>query len=345
MERLMRKMKAAVFYGKGDIRVVQDYPMPEIGDDGVLLRVKACGVCGTDLHIFAGAQGATECHPPVILGHEIAGIVEAVGKNVTRVHPGQHVTVNPNISCEACPQCRRGNPHFCDRMAATGVNYDGGFAEYCAVLEKQVFVVPDDLPFEEAAMGEPVSCCLHGIDLSQIRCGDTVMIVGGGPIGLIMLQLARMAGAARTVLLEANEARFPLIRSLGADLVLNPLKAGVQRELDAHGMLGPQVAIECVGRKETVEYAIEYAGQAATVMIFGLTEPDCAVAFKPFAAFKKELTIRTSFVNPNTQGRAADIICSGRMNLKDIISDRLPLDRIGEAFLPGPRRGKMVIMP
>ena len=337
-------MKAAVFYGKGDIRLDHHYPVPEIGPDGVLVRVKACGVCGTDLHIYSGAQGATDCNPPVILGHELAGIVEKVGENVTRVRPGQHVSVNPNISCEACTACRRGDPHFCDHMMATGVNYDGGFAEYCAVLEKQVFVVPDDLPFEEAAMGEPVSCCLHGIDLCNIKCGDSVMIVGGGSIGLIMLQLARMSGAARTVVLETNEARFSLIRSLGADLVLNPLKDDVHAALAENGFDDIRVTIECVGRKETVEYAMEYAGKAGTVMIFGLTDPDCAVAYYPFGAFKKELTVKTSFVNPNTQGRAVDIISSGRLNLKDIISERLPLDRIGETFVPGPRAGKVMIV-
>ena len=162
-------MKAAVFYGKGDIRVDEHYPMPEVGPESVLIQVKACGVCGTDVHIYGGAQGATECNPPVILGHEFSGVVTQVGSAVTRVKVGDHVTVNPNISCDACDQCRRGNPHFCDSMAATGVNYDGGFAEYCAVLERQVFKGPDSVPFEEAALCEPVACALHGIDLCGIK--------------------------------------------------------------------------------------------------------------------------------------------------------------------------------
>lgn len=338
-------MKAAVFYGKGDIRVDANYPKPIPKADEVLIRVKACGVCGTDVHIHAGAQGATECNPPVILGHEFAGVVEAVGQNVTRIHPGQHVTVNPNIACEACDQCRRGNPHFCDTMTATGVNHDGGFAEYCVVLEKQVHVIPDSVPFEEAAMCEPVACCLHGIDLTQIKCGDTVMIVGGGTIGMIMLQLAQMSGAVRVVLLEVNEKRFELAKKLGAELCLNPLKDDVPAELKKHGFDDIRAVIECAGQPETVQYAIEYAGKAATVMIFSLTAPDCAIPFLPFAAFKKELTLKTSFVNPNTQGRAAQIITSGRLNLHDLISDRVALDDIGEAFKPGMRNGKTVIIP
>lgn len=338
-------MKAAVFHGKGDIRVDANYPTPVPGAGQVLIRVKACGVCGTDVHIHAGAQGATECNPPVILGHEFAGVVEAVGEGVTRIQVGQHVTVNPNIACEACEACRRGDPHFCDTMTATGVNHDGGFAEYCVVLEKQAHVIPDSVPFEEAAMCEPVACCLHGIDLTQIKCGDTVMIVGGGTIGMIMLQLAQMSGAVRVVLLEVNEKRFELAKKLGAELCLNPLKDDVKAELKKHGFDDIRAVIECAGRPETVQYAIEYAGKAATVMIFSLTEPDCTIPFLPFAAFKKELTLKTSFVNPNTQGRAAQIITSGRLNLHDLISDRVALDDINEAFKPGMRNGKTVIIP
>lgn len=338
-------MKAAVFHGKGDIRVDANYPKPVPKANEVLIRVKACGVCGTDVHIHAGAQGATDCNPPVILGHEFAGVVEAVGADVTRIKAGDHVTVNPNISCEACEQCRMGNPHFCDTMTATGVNNDGGFAEYCVVLEKQAHVIPDSVPFEEAAMCEPVACCLHGIDLTQIKCGDTVMIVGGGTIGMIMLQLAQLSGAVRAVLLEVNENRFELAKKLGAELCLNPLKDDVPAELKKHGFDDIRVVIECAGRPETVQYAIEYAGKAATVMIFSLTDPDCAIPFMPFAAFKKELTLKTSFVNPNTQGRAAQIITSGRLNLHDFISDRVALDDINEAFKPGMRNGKTVIIP
>jgi L-iditol 2-dehydrogenase len=338
-------MKAAVFHGKGDIRVDNAYPKPGVKDNEVLIRVKACGVCGTDLHIFSGAQGATECHPPVILGHELSGIVEAVGPAVTRVRVGQHVAVDPNVACETCDPCRSGNPHFCDRLTATGVNGDGGFAEYCAVLEKQVYAVPDGIPFEELALCEPISCCLHGSDLSDIRTGDTVMIVGGGTIGLIMLQLAMLGGAVRTVVLETNESRFALIRRLGADLVLNPAQADVSAELKTHGFHNIRVAIECVGRSETIVYAMEHVGNAGTVMIFGLTEPDCAIPFKPFEAFRKEMTVRTSFINPNTQGRAVEMIASGKLHLAELISDRVALSDIADVFRPGPRKGKTVILP
>lgn len=337
-------MKAAVFYGKGNISVEANYPIPELKSDEVLVKVQACGVCGTDLHIFSGAKGATECNPPVILGHEFSGIVEQIGDRVTRVAPGQHVTVDPNISCGACDQCRKGNPHFCMDMVATGVNFDGGFAEYCVVLERQLFIIPDDTPFEVAAMCEPVACCLHGIDLCDIDAGDNVMIIGGGTIGMIMLQLAQMSGASKIVLLEPNHKRFELARKLGADLVLDPQTSGIRETLNAHGFSDIRIVIECVGKAASVENAFQYAGKGATVMIFGLTGPEDSVPYKPFEAFKKELTVKTSFVNPNTQGRARDIIASGRLNLIDLISDYVQLDNINDAFLPGIRNGKTVII-
>ena len=151
--------RAARFWEKGRL-TVEDIPIREPGAHEVLIRVRYCGVCGTDVHIHAGAQGATDCNPPVILGHEFAGEVVEIGSAVTRIKVGDHITVNPNISCEACDACRRGDVHFCDTMTATGVNHDGGFAEYCVVLEKQCHVIPDSVPFEEAAMCEPVACCL-----------------------------------------------------------------------------------------------------------------------------------------------------------------------------------------
>ena len=338
-------MKAAIYYGKGDIRVESSFPSPQIGPWEVLVKVMACGVCGTDLHIFSGAKGATDCDPPVILGHEFSGIVEKVGSQVTRVQPGQRVTIDPNISCGACDHCRNGQPHFCDAMAATGVNYNGGFAEYCKVLERQLFVVPDHVPFEVAAMCEPVACCLHGIDLCGIKAGDTVMIIGGGTIGMIMLQLAQLSGACRIVMLEPNKSRFELARKLGADLVIDPFSENVSDLLHEHGMGNIRVVIECVGAPGTVKSAIEYAGKAATVMIFGLTGPDDSIPYKPFEAFKKELTIKTSFVNPNTQGRARDIITSGKLNIVDLISDYVKLDHIEDAFKPGPRNGKFIVIP
>ncbi len=336
-------MKAAVFYEKGVIRV-EEAPVQEPKEDEVMLRVKAAGVCGTDMHIYQGAQGATECNPPVILGHEFSGIVEKVGAKVTRVKPGDHVTVDPNISCGSCYHCRVGKPHFCDRMVATGVNFNGGFAEYCTVLEKQVFVLPEEMPFAVGAMCEPLSCCLHGMDLAEVKTGDAVVIIGGGTIGLIMVQLARLSGAAMVAVLEPMEERRKMALEAGADLAVDSLNQEVKPALEEANFGNVDVVIECVGRKETMLQAIDLAGKGGRAVLFGLTPPDCEIPFLPFAAFQKELTVKASYVNPLTQARAVRLLSSGRLNLAPLISDQIPIDRIEEAFTKK-HAGKVVILP
>lgn len=337
-------MKAAVFYGKHDIRV-EEHPIADPKPGEVQIRVKATGVCGTDLHIYEGAQGATECNPPVVLGHEFCGIVEKIGEGVTEVKVGDHVTVDPNISCNSCHFCRKGKPHLCTHLAATGVNYDGGFAELCNVLERQVFVLPETLPFEVGALCEPVGCCLHGIDLADIRVGDVVMIIGGGPIGMIMMQLARIAGASKLIVVEPLAEKREIAARHGADLVIDPSNEDVKDVLKAHGIMDLGVVIECVGRKETMLNAIDYAGRGGKAVLFGLTPPDCVIPFMPFEAFQKELTVIASYTNCYSHGRAAELIGAGRIDTRDIISDVFSLDDIQKAFDMKVRKGKIIIKP
>ena len=197
-------MKSAVFYGRHDLRV-EERPIPEVGPQDVLIQVKACGVCGTDVHIFEGDKGAAEVTPPTILGHEFSGIVVKTGDAVKRWKPGDRVCIDPNSYCGACTPCRSGEVHFCEHMKGYGTTVDGGFAQYCAVNEKQVYRLGEHTSFEMGAMAEPVACCLHGIDMCRIRPGSQAVVIGGGMIGLLMLQLARLAGAAKVALLEPVE--------------------------------------------------------------------------------------------------------------------------------------------
>lgn len=337
-------MKAAVFYGKGDIRY-EEREVKEPGFKEVMIHVKAAGICGTDMHIYEGAKGATECQPPVVLGHEFAGEVCKVGEGVTRVKPGDMVTVDPSLMCEACDPCRNGTPHFCEHYEATGVNYDGGFAEYCTVLEKQVYRLPEDTSYEEAAMCEPVGCCVHGIRLADIKMGDTVLVIGAGPIGCIMLQLARLAGAGTVIVSEPMESKRKMALQLGADYVVNPLDGAPEDALKELNVGKIHVAIECVGRPETMLDAIRLAGQGGMVLLFGLTEPDCEIPVKPFELFSKELTIRASYVNPYSHGKAADLIAKKKIRLKELISDRYELKDVGKAFSQKQRNGKCIIIP
>ena len=214
-------MKSAVFYGKHDMRIEQS-PMPSCGEREVLIRVMCCGVCGTDVHIYEGDKGAADTTPPTILGHEFSGIVEQAGPAVEGVKPGDRVCVDPNQLCGSCYYCRSGIGHFCERMTGIGTTVNGGFAQYCAVNASQVYRLADTTSFEEGAMAEPVACCLHGIDECSLAPSSRVLVIGGGMIGLIMVQLARLAGACRVALLEPVAEKREMGLRLGADTAIDP---------------------------------------------------------------------------------------------------------------------------
>lgn len=332
-------MKAAVFYGKEDIRF-EEVPVKQPEDHEVLIRVKACGICGTDMHIYSGAEGAAKTTPPTILGHEFCGVVEAVGAAVKSVKPGDRVSVDPNDMCGECYFCRNGKAHFCENMIGIGTTVNGGFAEYCTVREKQVYKLGDTIPFREAAMAEPVACCLHGMDLAGVKTGDTVMIIGGGTIGLIMLQLAKISGAANLILVEPVEWKRELGLKLGATAAINPATEDIGKRLAELGLEQVDVAIECVGMRSTMMDAIRYTGRGGTAMLFGLTGVDDEIPLKPFDIFKREVTVKASFINPYTQKRAISLLESGSINVADLISDEIDLSEFGELMKNKGYRGK-----
>ncbi len=304
--------------------------MPTVGPKDVLIRVKACGVCGTDVHIYEGDKGAAEVTPPTILGHEFAGIVEAVGEEVREYQPGDRVCVDPNCYCGTCTPCRNGVAHYCEHMIGYGTTMDGGFAEFCAVDVRQVYRLGDHTTFEQGAMTEPVACCLHGIDMCGIGPGSQVVVIGGGMIGLLMLQLARLSGAAKVALLEPVAEKRQVAQKLGADVCIDPLKQDVKAELGKAGLSWVNTVIECVGRPSTIEQAIDIAGNKAVVMMFGLTKPDETISVKPFEIFKKELELKASYINPYTQKRALDLIDAGRIDVSSMICDICGPDEEGQ---------------
>ena len=337
------KMRALVYNGPKSIRV-EDVEIPEIGATDVLIKLKYCGVCGTDIHIYSGDGGAFEVTPPLIMGHEYSGIVEKVGAKVTRVKTGDLVTVDPNQMCGECYYCKNAMEQFCENVIGIGTTTDGGFAEYQVVCEKQVFKFKKGMDAFTASMTEPVSCCLHGIDLCNIKLGDEVLVIGGGPIGLIMLQLAKMAGASKIILSEPVTEKREMGRKLGADLVVNPLEEDLAAVLKQN-CKNVNVVIECVGNVRTIDTAVQCAGNGATVMMFGLTGPGKSLKVDPELVFKKELKLTSSFINPYTFERSIAILESGKLNVTEMISDVIPLEDCVKAFEDESyrRKGKVVI--
>ena len=339
-------MKSAVFYGKHDLRV-EEHEMPKVGPQDVLIQVQACGVCGTDVHIYEGDKGAAEVTPPTILGHEFSGVIAEVGSEVTNYKAGDRVCIDPNCYCGACEPCRNGVVHYCEHMIGYGTTVNGGFAEYCAVNERQVYKLGDNTSFEQGAMTEPVACCLHGMDMCEIRPGHQVVVIGGGMIGLLMLQLSRLAGAAKVALLEPVESKREVGKKLGADICIDPIHEDVEARLKEEGMTWVNTVIECVGRPSTIEQAIDIAGNKAVVMMFGLTKPDETISVKPFEIFRKELVLKASYINPYTQKRALDLIDSGRLDVSSMVYEVADLDELAD-ILSNPElraKGKYIISP
>lgn len=324
-------MKASYFLGKGSFEVRQ---APEFhpGPGEVVIKNMVCGVCGTDVHIFHGEPGSADVTPPVVLGHEYSGEVVEVGEGVTALKPGDHVTVDPNIYCGECVYCRNGKKQLCETMQAVGVTRDGGFGEYSLVPAAQAFKLGDSVPYEAGAMAEPVACCLHGIDLAGIKAGDRVCIVGGGAIGLIMLQLAKLSGASTLVLSEPNEKRRQVALSLGADAAIDPTAPDARSAYEAALGDGADVVIECVGNNAAVKSAFQLAKKGATIVLFSVPKVEATFDLPLFDVYKKELTIKGSFVNPDTHERAVRLINSGKLDFTSIITHRFALDQLPEAI-------------
>ena len=334
-------MKAAVFHGVGDLRI-ETVPDPRPGPDDVLVQVALCGICGTDRHIL---HGEFTTSPPVIPGHEFSGTVVAVGERVDDLAPGDLVAVDPNIVCGICRPCRRGLVHMCRNLSAIGVNYDGGFAELASIPRKQAYRLPAGLSMAAGAMVEPLSCCVHGIDLAAVRGGDTVAVIGGGAIGQMLAQLARMAGAAKLVMSDPVASRREMALALGVDVAIDPTEVD---PLAPGGVLegGADVVIEAVGSGVTTAQAVRWATPGGMVLWFGVTPPGVKVPVEPNEVFEKELTIRGARINPFTHSRALALMGSGQVKVEGLITRTIALDDLPAVLEESPGDDlKIVVAP
>lgn len=339
-------MKAAVFYGKHDLRI-QECPVPQPGANQVQVKVHSCGICGTDVHIFEGDEGAAKSPVGTILGHEFSGQITAIGADVKGLGVGDRVCVDPNELCGVCDYCRGGIGHYCTAMKGYGTTVHGGFAEYCVVPASQVYRIPDSMSYEMAAMAEPVACCIHGIDMCEIHPGDTVAVFGAGMIGLIMLQLAQKSGAAFTIIVEPIPEKRELAKKLGANLTIDPIGENVFDVLREHNISRVNTVIECVGKIQTIQQAMEIAGPKAVVMMFGLTKPEDTLQVKPFELFKREIVLKASYINPYTQKRAIQLIDSGKLEVSSMILDTISLEELPTLLADTKKRtlGKYIVAP
>ncbi|WP_027039852.1 zinc-dependent alcohol dehydrogenase family protein [Mesorhizobium ciceri] len=339
-------MKAVRLEAVGGI-TLRDVDMPDIGADELLVRIEACGVCGTDRHLF---HGEFPCTPPVTPGHEFSGIVEAIGKSVSGFAIGDRVTGDPNIACGRCARCHAGQVNLCSNLRAIGIHRDGGFAEYLALPQKQAFVLPASLDPMHGAFCEPLGCCLHGVDLAGIKPGSSVVVLGGGVIGLLTVQLARLAGATTIILSTRQASRRALAENLGATVTTDPTTADVIDAIAGPAGLMPggvDVVFECAGVRETVEQSMRLARAGGTIVIVGVTPQGMKAEFEPFDLLFRELKVLGSFLNPYTHRRAAELIASGAIEIDRLISRQVSLEEAPAVIAnpPAPGEVKVLVVP
>lgn len=339
-------MKAAVFYGKHNLKI-EELPIPHPNIDEVVIKVEACGICGTDVHIFSGDEGAAATPSGTVLGHEFSGTIVEIGKNVNEYKVGDRVCVDPNKMCGECYYCKNAIGHFCEHMVGIGTTVNGGFAQYCVIPQSQLYKIDDETTFNAAAMAEPVSCCIHGIDLCNIQLDDTVLVIGCGMIGLLMIQLAKIKGAKKVIAIDITDEKEAIVKKLGCDIYINSKKENVLKILQKNNINRISKVIECVGKTETMEQAIEYAGKKAIVLLFGLTAPNDTMLIRPFQIFKKELEIKASYINPYTQDQAITLINNKKIDVSSMVYKTFSLEHLPEILSNKEilNKGKIIINP
>lgn len=328
-------MLATRLFGVGDIRTVE-VPMPVPGPEDILVQVEAAGICGTDRHLFKGEFPSV---PGTTLGHEFSGIVVDSGGSDFAV--GTRVTCDPNTWCGACDQCRRGRVNLCSKNIATGIGRDGGFAEYCAFPASKAHVLPADLDPLHGAFCEPLACTLHGMDIGKPRPGERVLVIGGGVIGLLAVQLAKHSGS-EVMLLTRSAAKQTLGQTLGADLV-----AGTEAEARAHWPSGADLVVECAGVVATVEMSPCLARTGGRVVVLGVLPKGTHVPIEPFDLLFREIQLHFSFLNPFTHDQAARMIADGVIEVSHLITRKISLSDAAGAIAASAPNGEVraIVVP
>jgi L-iditol 2-dehydrogenase len=318
-------MKALVLTAYRKLELL-DVPRPEPGPRDVLVRVRACGICGSDVHGYDGSSGRRI--PPLIMGHEAAGVVDAVGAEVAGFKPGDRVTFDSTIHCGECAFCRGGQVNLCDRRRVVGVSpgeyrQDGAFAEAVVVPERIVCRVPEPVPFEHAAMVEPLSVAVHAVRRAKIAAGDKALVVGCGMIGLLTLQAAKAAGCSSVIAVDLDEGRLAQAARLGADVTLGARDDVPARVAALTAGRGVDVAFEAVGAAEPIATAVRSLRKGATLVLIGNVTPRVEVDLQ--AIVTRELSLLGTCASNGEYPAALELLACGAVRLDGLISQVAPL--------------------
>ncbi|MGA2612065.1 MAG: zinc-dependent alcohol dehydrogenase family protein [Spirochaetia bacterium] len=307
-------MKSAIIEKPGVVMVREREVLRVSRPDEVLIKVSTCGICGTDVHIYHGEYIGSY---PMTPGHEFSGTVVEVGEKVTRFAPGARVAAEPNISCDNCAACHNNRQNFCENWQAVGVTLPGAFAQYVLAPEKVVFDA-GDIPFDQAAFMEPLSCVLHGIESVGIRLGENIAVIGTGPIGMLLIRTARAWGATRFTVAELSEKRLDAARRDGVAEATTDVSSLPSDRFD--------VVIDATGAPAMLSQAIRLARPGGRILMFGVAPQGRTATIEPFQVFRKGLSIFASYTSRRNSLQALALIGSGRVRVDDLVSHRMPLE-------------------
>ena len=306
---------------------IADLPDPAPARGEVLIGVAACGICGSDVHGYDGSSGRRI--PPIVMGHEAAGTIAALGDGVTGFAKGDRVTFDSTIFCGTCVNCRRGDVNLCDHRQVLGVSCaefrrPGAFADYVAVPSRILYRLPDNLSFAEAAMLEAVSVALHGVSLAPMVAGSTALVLGAGMIGLLTLQSLRAAGCSRVFVADVDATRLKLAQDSGATAVLSAKVDVAEQVLQFTSGIGVDVAFEAVGRNETVKASIESVRKGGTVVLVGNISPEVTLPLQKVVT--RQIRLQGSCASAGEYPRAIELLASGAIQVKPLITAIAPLE-------------------
>ncbi|MGO9438711.1 MAG: galactitol-1-phosphate 5-dehydrogenase [Terracidiphilus sp.] len=320
-------MKALVLSAYKHLEI-DDVPVPQPAEDELLIRIKACGICGSDVHGFDGSTGRRI--PPIVMGHEAAGMVEAVGSGVTDFRVGDRVTFDSTVYCGECFYCQRGQVNLCDKREVIGVSTPlfrrmGAFAEYVTVPTRIAYLLPETMPFSHAALIEAASVAVHGASLTPIEPGDAAVVVGSGMIGLLTLQAVREAGAGRVFVIDVDDTRLELARQLGATETFNSKKQDVVAEIQKRTSgRGADVAVECVGITDAIGLAIESVRKGGAVTLVGNVAPKIELPLQ--SVVSRQIRLQGSCASCGEYPECIAMMADGRIRVEPLVSAVAPLE-------------------
>jgi L-iditol 2-dehydrogenase len=338
------KMKAVVFY-EPLVMKYEEVDIPQIADNEVLVRVKAVGICGSDVSYYYGHSplDTADGKGPLFLGHEASGVIAEVGgipQKLGLFREGDRVTINPVQQCNACPACKRGEFNTCPNCEVIGVSVNGCFAEYVKVKYTHAYKIPDEVSFESAALSEPLACATHGIFNLDIKLGQTVVVYGLGGIGLMMVQLAKASGAGKVIAIGVRDYGIEKALAVGADYAINVRDKGSKYYTDdtvakVKEFNGGELAPRCIvptSNMAALQDALNVTGACSTICYFGLPSPEDRLQVDVLGAIQSERTIRFAWLAPLVWDNVSHAVASGQVDLSPIITNKFTLDQTEEGI-------------